>query len=277
MHPDSPIAIIAGGGRFPFHVAQEAKRQGIAVVAFGIHGWADESLASLVDAYEEIAVGQLGRLIERLKSHRVRQAIMAGKVTKAVLLDRRTAFDADALGVLRQASDVSVNAVLGAIGKRLAGEGITLLDSSTFLKANLCPAGVVTARGPTDAEQDDIRVGARAAGTLAALDIGQTVIVKGRVVVAVEALEGTDAAIRRAHALAGDGLVVVKTAAPDQDRRFDLPVIGTETVSTLREAGATCLAVLADATLLLDRAALIASANTAKLCIIGCHTADFGF
>ena len=269
MRPESPVAIIAGAGRFPFHVAQEAKRQGIGVVALGIQGWADGALAGLVDAYEEIAVGQLGRLIERLKSHRVRQAIMAGKVTKEVLFDRRTAFDAEALGVLGQVSDVSVNAVLGAIGKRLASEGIVLLDSSTFLKANLCPEGAVTSRGPTDAEREDIRVGVRAASTLASLDIGQTVIVKGRVVVAVEALEGTDEAIRRAHALAHEGLVVVKMAAPDQDRRFDLPVIGLETVSTLREAGATCLAVLAEATLLLDREALLASANAAHLCIIG--------
>jgi len=269
MRPEPPIAIIAGAGRFPFHVAQEAKRHGVAVVALGIQGWADGSLAGLVDAYEEVAVGQLGRLIERLKSHQVRQAIMAGKVTKEVLLDRRTAFDAEALGVLRQVSGMSVNAVLGAIGARLAQEGIVLLDSSTFLKANLCPAGVVTSRGPTDEERADIHVGARVARALALLDIGQTVIVKRGVVVAVEALEGTDAAIRRAHALAGDGLVVVKTAAADQDRRFDLPVIGVETITTLRETGATCLAVLADATLLLDRAALIASANAAGLCIVG--------
>ena len=269
MRPEPPIAIIAGAGRFPFHVAQQAKRQGAAVVVLGVQGWADGSLAGVVDAYEEVAVGQLGRLIERLKSHRVRQAIMAGKVTKEVLLDRRTAFDAEALSVLRQVSDVSVHAVLGAIGERLAGEGITLLDSSTFLKADLCPAGAVTSRAPTDAERADIQTGARAARALAALDIGQTVIVKRGVVVAVEALEGTDAAIARAHALAGDGLVVVKTAAPDQDRRFDLPVIGTQTVAALREAGATCLAVLAGSTLLLDREALIASADAAKLCIVG--------
>ena len=269
MSAESPIAIIAGAGRFPFHVAQEAKRQGISVVGLGIQGWADPSLAGLVDAYEEIAVGQLGRLIERLKSHRVRQAIMAGKVTKEVLLDRRAAFDAEALGVLRQVREVSVNAVLGAIGLRLAGEGIALLDSSTFLKGNVCPAGPVTSRGPTDAECQDIEVGVRAARALASLDIGQTVIVKDRVVVALEALEGTDAAIARAHTLARDGLVVVKMASPEQDRRFDLPVIGLETIAALRAAGATCLAVLAGSTLLLDREALIVSADAAKLCIVG--------
>ena len=265
----SRIAVIAGAGRFPFHVAEEAKRQGVSVVALGIQGWADASLASRVEAYEEIAVGQLGRLIERLKSHRIEQAIMAGKVTKEVLLDPRIAFDAEALAVLRHVRDMSVPAVLGAIGQRLAHEGITLLDSSTFLRANLCPAGALTSRAPTAAEQEDIGIGLHAARMIAALDIGQTVVVKRQVVIAVEALEGTDAAVRRAHTLAGDGLVVVKTASPAQDRRFDLPVIGPETIRTLQESGVTCLAVETGTTLLLDRPAVLAAANAAGLCITG--------
>ena len=265
----SRVAIIAGAGRFPFHVAREAKRQGLVVIALGIQGWADPSLAAQVDAYEEIAVGQLGQLIERLKSHQVREAIMAGKVTKAVLFDQRTAFDAEAAGVLRQMSELSVPALLGAIGKRLASDGITLLDSSTFLEASLCPVGVLTARGPTAVEQEEIQVGVHAARALAALDIGQTVIIKGNVIVATEALEGTDAAIRRAYALAGAPLVVVKMASPDHDRRFDLPVIGTSTLATLRESGVSCLAVEAQTTLLLERDALIAAANAANICLVG--------
>ena len=155
------------------------------------------------------------------------------------------------------------------MANRLASEGITLLDSSTFLRANLCPAGVLTRRAPSAAEQNDIPIGFRAARQLASLDIGQTVIVKGRVIIAVEALEGTDAAIRRAHALAGDGLVAVKAASPTQDRRFDLPVIGAETIATLAAAGVSCLAVEADTTLLLDRDALIAAADAARLALVG--------
>ncbi|MBI3083959.1 MAG: UDP-2,3-diacylglucosamine diphosphatase LpxI [Candidatus Omnitrophica bacterium] len=263
------IAIIAGAGRFPFAVAQEAKRQGLAVIVMGIQGWVDRSLAAEADAYEEVAVGQLRQFIDRLKSHGVSQAIMAGKVTKEVLLDQRTSFDAEALGILRHARDLSVPALLGAIGTRLAGEGITLLDSSTFLKANLCPVGVLTARGPSAVEEEDVRIGLQAARGLAALDIGQTVIVKERVVVAVEALEGTDAAIRRAHALADHGLVVVKMASSTQDRRFDLPVVGPETLSTLTASGVSCLAVEAGTTLLLDRDRLIAAANAAGVCLVG--------
>lgn len=265
----SPLGLIAGAGRFPFHVAREAKRQGIPVIAVGIHGWADGSLAEHVDTYEEIAIGQLGRLIAYLKSHDIHQAIMAGKVTKEVLLNERSTFDAEARHILRQAAGSSVGVLLGSIGTRLASEGITLLDSSTFLKRDLCPAGVLTSRGPTATEQEGIEVGLHAAQTIATLDIGQTVIVKGKVVVAVEALEGTDAAIRRAYALAGKDLVVVKMASPDQDRRFDLPIIGPDTIATFSEAGVSCLAVEAGTTLLLDREALIASANAAKLCLIG--------
>lgn len=265
----TPIGLIAGAGRFPFQVARAAKRQGLGVVAVGIRGWADATLAAQVDAYEELAVGELARLIERFKAHGVRQAIMAGKVTKGVLLDARTPFDPEARRLLQQAADASVGTLLGAIGARLAREGIALLDSSTFLQADLCPAGVLTSRRPTAAEEEDIAVGIRAARALAALDIGQTVIVKGRVVIAVEALEGTDSAIHRAHALAGEGLVIVKTASPSQDRRFDLPVIGPETVATLRDAGASCLAVEAGTTLLLERETLLASADAARLCIIG--------
>ncbi len=270
----APVAIIAGAGRFPLHVAQEAARQGRAVVAMGIKGWADPSLAQAVSAYEEVEVGQLGQLMARLKFHRVQQAIMAGKVTKGVLLNERATFDAEALGVLQQVRDFSVPSLLGAIATRLGREGITLLDSSTFLRANLCPEGALTAHPPTAQQQDDIRVGMQAARALAALDVGQTVVVKGRVVVAVEALEGTDAAVARARALAGDGLVVVKMGAPSQDRRFDLPVIGTETVAAFTRAGVACLAVEAGTTLVLDREAVIAAANAAALCIVGVVSPD---
>lgn len=265
----SRVALIAGAGRFPFHVAREGKRQGYQVVALGIRGWVDPALAAAVDTYEEVAVGELGRLIERLKAHEVRHAIMAGKVTKDVLLRDRQTFDATARAIVQQAGDASVPRLLGEIATLLAGAGITLLDSSTFLREQLCPAGPVTRRAPSASETADIEVGFRAARRLASLDIGQTVIVKQGVVVAVEALEGTDAAIQRAHALAGTGLVVVKAASPSQDRRFDLPVIGLETMTVLVASGVTCAAVEAHTTLLLDRDALLANANASGLCLVG--------
>lgn len=263
------IAIIAGAGRFPFHVARAAKRRGLHVVVAGIEGWVDRLLADEADVYEELGVGQLQQLMEYLKAHHIRQAVMAGKVTKDVLLDHRTVFDQEAARVLQQASDRSVPALLGAIGSRLAQAGVALLDSSTFLQDDVCPAGVVTDKAPSPSEQRDIELGVQVARVLAAQDVGQTVVVKSRVVVAVEALEGTDAAIRRAQSLAGPGCVVVKVASAQQDRRFDLPVIGAETIAVLREAGVGCLAVEAGATLLLDRPSLIAAANQAGLSLVG--------
>lgn len=270
----SRVAIIAGAGAFPFHVAREAKRQGLWVFALGVQGWADGHLAGHVDAYEEVAVGQLGHLIDRLRAHGVSQAIMAGKVTKDVLFTTRLSFDTEALGVLSQIREYSVSALLGAIAERLSRDGIVLLDSSTFLKANLCPEGVLTTCAPDASEQADIQVGWAAARALAQLDVGQTVVVKGRVVVAVEALEGTDATIQRAHELVGGGVVVVKVASPNQDRRFDLPVVGPETMAVLRKASARCLAVEAGITLLLDREQLIAQANAAGVCLIGMKLPD---
>lgn len=263
------VALIAGAGQFPVHVAQQATRQGVRVVALGIKGWVDPALAAYVEAYEEIDIGQLGRLIERLKYHRATRAIMAGKVTKGVLLTERTSFDEEMANLLAQVKDVSVTAVLGAVAQRLGAEGVVLLDSSTFLKPQLCPVGVLTSREPTPQERDDVRIGQQAARTMANLDVGQTVVVKGLVVIAVEALEGTDAAIRRAHALAGSGLVVVKAAAANHDRRFDLPIIGLDTLAVLRESGVSCLAVEADFTVLLEREAFLAGANAAKICVLG--------
>lgn len=262
--------LIAGAGSFPRHVAREAKRRGLKVVAIGLQHWVDPALAQEVDVYEEVAVGQLGRLLARLNTHQVRQAVMAGKVTKEVLFDSRVQFDSEALGILGRVNDYSVNGLLGAIAARLAKDGVTLLDSSTFLKDQLCPVGVLTRRQPTAAEHEDIRIGLQVARRIAELDVGQTVVVKQRVVVAVEALEGTDAAIRRAGELArGGGLVVVKMAAPAQDMRFDLPVLGPQTLSVVTQAGATCLAVEAQKTLLLDKDALLAQADAAQLCLIG--------
>jgi DUF1009 family protein len=265
--------IIAGAGAFPFHVANAAARQGRRVVAVGLTGWVDPSLRGQVDVYEELSVGQLGELARRLRAHAVSEAVMAGKVTKEVLLDPRISFDAEALGVLGGVKEFSVNAVLGAIAEYLAGQGVRLLDSSTFLREDLCPSGVVTARAATAQERADVDIGARVARELARLDVGQSVVVRCTVVVAVEALEGTDAMLRRAGQVGGPGGVLVKMGSPTQDRRFDLPVLGVQTIAVAREAGIACLAVEAGTTLLLDRVALIAAADAAGLAIVGIDAA----
>lgn len=265
----SSVAIIAGAGSFPRIAAQAARKQGNRVVIIGLKGWADPALASQADTYEEVAVGEVSRLLKTLKSNQVKEAILAGKVTKRVLLDPAVVFDVEAIKLLAQAKDKSVPSLLKAISERLALDGVTLLDSSVFLKDSLCPLGVLTARKPNEKEDQDIRTGLSVTSALANIDVGQTVIVKERVVVAVEALEGTDAAIKRAYDLAGRGLVVVKTAAPGHDRRLDLPVVGIETIETLKACGVTCLAVEADMALILDKQAVIAEANDAGIAIAG--------
>ena len=266
----TPIcAVIAGAGSFPIEVAREAKRLGRTVLGIGLQHWVDPAFSTQVDCYEEVSVGQLGRLLERLAAHHVQQAIMAGKVTKEILFDPRVQFDADALGIISHVKEFSVNALLGAIGQWMGQRGVELLDSSTFLQGNLCPVGPMTQRGPTAAEREDIRVGVQVARAIAALDIGQTVVVKRRVIVAVEALEGTDATIRRAGQVAGAECVVVKMASPKQDMRFDVPILGLQTIETLAAVGATCMAVEAHTALLLNRAELLRQANRAGLCLVG--------
>ena len=268
-HPRGRLAILAGAGRFPFHVAQAAARQGQAVTAFGLRGWVDRGLAQQVPAYEEVDVGRIGTLLERLKALQITDVIMAGKVTKDVLLTQAHTFDAETQALVQGARDMSVNGLLGALAQRLAREGITLRDSAELLQDQLCPEGVVTRRAPTGEELADVRVGIEAARALAAQDVGQTVVVKRQVVVAAEALDGTDRTIQRARDLAGPGLVVVKMASAVQDRRFDLPVVGPDTIATLRACGATCLAVHAGWTLLLDRETTITAANDAGMCVLG--------
>ncbi len=269
MLMSASIALIAGAGQFPFHVAQEAKRHGARVIALGIQGWVDHGLRGVVDVYEEMEVGQLQRMIQWLKEQGARQAIMAGKVTKEILFDPRATLDVEMQQILSRVTDTSVAGLLGAVADRLAQHGIELLDSSTFLREALCPAGVLTTRTPTPSETQDIQHGQRAARAIAQLDIGQTVVVKRGVIVAVEALEGTDAAIRRAHQLAGNELVVVKTAASKQDRRFDLPVIGPSTIETLKTCGVSCLAMEAGSTLLLERDQALSLANSSNICLVG--------
>lgn len=263
------LGIIAGAGRFPFYVAQEAKKIGIPVAVAGLKGWADASLFAGADAFCELPVGRFADLIAWFKQHEVTGAVMAGKVTKEVLFSGSEEFDDSLKAVLATAGDSSVNALLGAVAQGLQDQGIAVLDSSSLLKDNLAPAGLITAREPSDVEQQDIQVGLKAARLMAELDVGQTVVVRQGVVVAVEALEGTDATIKRAGRLVGDGLVVVKTASPTQDRRFDLPCIGPDTLQVFRESGVKCLAVEAGSTLLLDRERLLEQAEADGLCIWG--------
>jgi hypothetical protein len=262
------IGLIAGNGSFPLLFARTARQEGLAVVAVAHEGETPPELGDWVDHLTWIKVGQLDAIIRTFRAHGVRRAVLAGGIRKAALLEhfvpdeRATRF----LGRLTQWSD---DVLLRGVAEELEGEGIAVVASTLFLAPLLAPAGPLTPRQPDAAEWRDIEYGLAVAKGIGAWDVGQTVVVKSRIVLAVEALEGTDAALRRGGALGRGGAVAVKVSKPGQDLRFDVPAVGPATLAVCREAGVAVLAVEAGKTLLLDRAALLQAAAAADIAVVG--------
>ncbi len=261
------LGIIAGGGRLPFVGAEEARAQGHRVVAIGLREETDPSLADVVDAIHWVRVGQLGALVRALHDERVTDAVMLGKVEITRLFSRIRP-DLLMAKVLLKARDLRGDSLLEAIVEALAAEGIRILETPPFLGPLLLRAGRLTRRRPTAREQRDIELGREIARQIAALRIGQTVVLKHGTVLAVESVEGSDAAIRRGGEMGRGGVVVVKVSRPDQDLRFDLPTIGAQTLSALRDASATAVALDAGRTLLLDRDQFVAGADEMDLAVV---------
>jgi DUF1009 family protein len=261
------LGILAGGGRLPFVAAAEARLQGLRVVAVAIREEADPSLADQVDAIHWVRVGQLGAVVRVLREERVTDLVLLGKVEITHLFSQARP---DLLGakVLLTARDLRGDSLLEAILDALAAEGIRVLETPRFLGPLLVRAGRLTRRGPTAREQRDIALGRDIARQIAALRIGQTVVLKQGTVLAVESVEGTDAAIRRGGELGRGGVVVVKVSRPGQDLRYDLPTIGSETLAALRDASATALALDAGRSLLLDREPFVAGADGLDLAVV---------
>jgi len=238
------------------------------VIAVAIEGEADSRLESSGAEVHWVSLGEVSRALRVLKQAGVIQAVMAGQVKHPKVFGLLRP-DPVLLRVLGRLSTRSTQAVLTAVAEVMAEEGITLLDSTSFLTPLIATAGVLGRRRPSAEDREDILFGFRMAREIARLDIGQAVVVKSRAVVAVEAMEGTDEAVRRAAALVGPGLTVVKVARPQQDMRFDVPVVGVRTIEVMGASGATALAVEAGKTLLLDREALLARADEAGICVCG--------
>jgi DUF1009 family protein len=262
------IGLIAGNGTFPLLFARTARAQGVEVVAVAHEGETPAALAGEVAAITWIKVGQLDAIVRSFRTHGVRRAVMAGGIDKASLLhhfapdERGTRF----LSRLTQWSD---DVVLRGIAAELESEGIAVVESTLFLGSILTPEGPLAGREPSEAQWRDVRYGLAAAKGVGAWDIGQTVVVKSGVVLAVEAVEGTDAALRRGGGLGRGGAVAVKVSKPGQDLRFDVPAVGPGTIAVCREAGIAVLALEAGRTLLLEREALLAAATGAELVLIG--------
>ncbi len=263
-----PLGIIAGNGRFPFLVAEAARRAGRRVVVAAIKEEAFPEIEQAGDEVHWLGLGQLGRCIEVLRASGVHEAVMAGQVKHRqifsdVLPDLRL------MAVLARLAFKNTDSLIGGVAEALEREGIRLLPSIALLADQLATSGPMTRRPPTDGESKDIEYGVRAARTLAGLDLGQTVVVKGCAAVALEAMEGTDEAIRRAGRIAGKGCTVVKVAKPKQDLRFDVPVVGRGTIAAMVEAGAWALAVDAGKTLLIDKPEVVREADAAEIAVVG--------
>jgi DUF1009 family protein len=268
----SRIGLVAGNGKFPFLALQGARALGHDVTVVAVK---EEASADLEQAAREahadlhwVSLGHLGRCLKILKAAGVTQAVMAGQVKHARIFSGIVP-DLTLLSVITRLKARNTDALISAVADVMRDHGVELLDSTAFLSPLIARPGVLTSRAPTEPEQADFLFGYVMADAIASLDIGQTIAVKHKAVVAVEAMEGTDETISRAGHLAGRGVAVVKVAKPNQDMRFDVPVIGLATVQTMRVAGATALSIDAERTLIMDLEDVFASANDAGITIIG--------
>jgi len=268
MGNQSALGIIAGNGAYPFLVASGARQSG--VTAIHVAAFENETrpeLADLVDSIEWMRVGQLGRLLKYFEKTGVRRVMMAGQIAPRNLFDLRPDFRV--LMVLSALKKRNAETLFGALANELAKAGLQLLPATTFLEDSLAVEGLMGGPKPKKRHLEDVEYGFEIAKEISKLDIGQTVIVRNGTVLAVEAFEGTNEAIRRGAALGKKGVVVVKVSKPNQDIRFDVPVIGCETLKIASAAGVTLIAVEAGKTLLLEKDKVITLAEEKQVTIYG--------
>jgi DUF1009 family protein len=261
------LGLIAGNGRFPFLVLAGAKRAGASVAVAAIREETDPEIERVAEHMTWVGIGQLGKMLRFFKDQGVEKAIMAGQV-KHVQIFSRAIPDVRMLKMLLRLPRRNTDALIGAVAGELASEGIELIDSTYFLKDQLPRPGTLTKREPDEHERGNVEYGLEIAGKIARLDLGQTIVIRDRACVAIEAMEGTDAVIRRAGQLARGRLTVVKIAKPDQDMRFDVPVVGIPTIESMIEAEASCLCLTAGKTLIFDREEMTNLANKNKIAIV---------
>ncbi len=265
--PPQTLGIIAGNGVYPRLLANAARKAGVKkIIAVAFTGETDPVLEQHVDLLEWMRVGQLNRLLRFFRTQHIHHAIMAGQIAPKNLFDLRP--DWKALMLLGKLKERNAESMFAAVADELANADVDLLPATTFLEDSLAPCGLIAGPKLSRHEEDDIDLGWRVAKEIARLDIGQTVIVKNGTVVAVEAIEGTNDAIKRGGALAREGAVMVKVAKPSQDMRFDVPVIGVETIRIAAEARLRVIAVEAGKTLLLERDAIVDLANRSGISIV---------
>lgn len=262
------IGLIAGNGQFPKLFAKAAREQGLGVIAVAHEGESLPGLDPLVEHLTWIKVGQLDTLVDTFHSQGVKRAVMAGGIDKASLIER-FAPDARGIRLLERLGQWSDDALLRELATELGNEGIEVVESTLFLESILTREGVLTETEPSEQQWRDVDFGLNVVRGIGRFDIGQTVVVKSGMVLAVEAIEGTDAALRRGGELGRGGAVAVKASKPGQDLRFDVPAVGIETVSVCVQAGIAVLALEAGKTLMFDRRDLLAAADASGLIVVG--------
>lgn len=265
------IGLIAGKGNLPEIIAKEARLQGYKVIGIGLEPLAEKSLESSVDEIRWINIGKFGELIKTLKKLNIKDALFAGKVSKELLYKSNITPDLRAIKLLFSLKNRSDDTIMLAITEELEKENIRLLDITRFSKNIMAPEGILTGDKITEEEWKDIKFGWKIAKEIGRLDIGQTVVIKNQAVMAVEAIEGTDEAIRRGGILSGSGAVVIKVSKPSQDMRFDVPVVGIETIKTMSEVKARVLCVETNKCILLNKEDLIEEAKKHNISVIGYH------
>ncbi len=266
--PKSRIGLIAGNGKFPILFAQAARKKGVEVVAIAISGEAEKELEGYVDKIYWLGIGELEKLLHLLTQERLPSVVMAGQVKHKSLFDKSIKLDPKMQGLLRGVKDKKTDSLIGAIAKRLEASGIKLLDSTTFLSDCLPEKGILTEKTLDKRVLDDIEFGRGIAKSIAGLDIGQSIVVKDKAVLAVESIEGTDETIRRGAKYGKEGIVVVKVSKPKQDMRFDVPIIGPETIRLLKELKAACISIEAGKTLIIDKEETIKLADESGIGVV---------
>lgn len=265
---ENRIGLIAGNGRFPLLFARAASRKGAEVVAIAINEETEKELEKYVNKIYWLGVGELERLFQILRQERLTSVVMAGQVKHKRVFDKNIKIDTEMQALLDNVKDKKTDSLIGAVAKRLEASGVKVLDSTTFLSDYLPGKGVLTKHTLDERILDDIEFGRGIAKSIAGLDIGQTVVVKDRAVLAVESIEGTDEAIKRGARYGKEGIVVIKVSKPDQDMRFDIPIIGPDTIKLLQQLKAACISIEAKKTLIIDKEETIKLANESGIGIV---------
>lgn len=268
----SKLGLIAGNGTLPLRFCEAARRNQTSVAVVAHEGETDKQIDQLADTVEWIKVGQLGRLISFFQEQQVRYVAMVGGINRVQLFGG-VKLDLRGASLMMRLRSTKDDKIMRGIADELGSEGIEVIDSTIFMGDMFAPIGVLTRSDPTEEEWSDIRIGADSLAAMSSQDIGQLVVVREGVIVAVEAVEGSDSAIRRGGELGGKGTVVVKFPKATQDMRFDVPTIGVRTVESLISAGARVLAIQSGSTIIVDRDKVVELADRHQISIVGCQGA----